>query len=224
MTGAVREHLERAATHRALAIALAPPRPGLADELEGLAAEAIAPARAGLEALAALATDGNLDAAYHELVGPSGVVRDSESDHDLRGLSNKGAVIADIAGFYRAFGYAPEEEQALPLDHIARELDFVAFLELRSALAIDDGLEEAERVCAAAIDAFVRDHLGRFVRSLLARVARCSAHPFYERLGTEADAILVALYGNRLAPPGREPVTLPVLEPNGCDGPQDVRL
>ncbi len=69
--------------------------------------------------------------------------------------------LADIAGFYRAFGVevTPGSER---VDHIAAELEFMHLLAVKQALAEDRGETENAAICRDASAAFLRDHLGRW--------------------------------------------------------------
>jgi len=70
-----------------------------------------------------------------------------------------GAVLADLAGFYKAFNLKTNSE--IPMDHLSVELEFMANLSLRKAYAIlNDNKEMLEIVTKAERD-FLRDHLSR---------------------------------------------------------------
>ncbi|MBI3098577.1 MAG: molecular chaperone TorD family protein [Planctomycetes bacterium] len=75
--------------------------------------------------------------------------------------------LADIAGFYRAFGLAaPATER---IDHIAVEFEFMSFLAFKEAYALY--CEEADR--AAQVRGiqvkFMTDHVGRWVPAFAAK-------------------------------------------------------
>jgi TorA maturation chaperone TorD len=81
--------------------------------------------------------------------------------------------MADIAGFYRAFGIEPARSSPERPDHLALELEFMAFLLLkkREALAAaDSDPEAAERaqICDQAQRDFFRDHLAWWVPTFAA--------------------------------------------------------
>ena len=58
-------------------------------------------------------------------------------------LAGKGAALADIAGFYAAFGMTPGAAEVE--DHIAAELEFMSVLALKEAAALAEGLVEGSR-------------------------------------------------------------------------------
>lgn len=71
-------------------------------------------------------------------------------------------VMADVAGFYKAFGLEPKGE--LP-DHIVSELEFMALLCLKESHALLQEEDEGLEVVRSAQFKFMRDHLGRWVDS-----------------------------------------------------------
>jgi TorA maturation chaperone TorD len=94
--------------------------------------------------------------------------------------------LADIAGFYRAFGLTPDSASPERPDHIALELEYVAFL-LQKQLALElepDAVQSADApprseragVCRDALAAFVADHIAWWVptfgRCVLRQVER----------------------------------------------------
>ncbi len=92
----------------------------------------------------------------------------------------KGNELADIAGFYRAFGLelgAGGTDPEMP-DHAAVELEFYAVLLMKSAklASLADGA--GQEIVLAARKKFLAHHLGRFLPALAARPAVAN-HPFY---------------------------------------------
>src|SRR5262249_508591 len=72
--------------------------------------------------------------------------------------------MADVAGFYRAFGLQPSQAWPERPDHLAFELEFMAFLLLKKRLAamvadLDPKAAAHAAVCAEAEQSFFRDHL-----------------------------------------------------------------
>lgn len=85
----------------------------------------------------------------------------------MRGMA-KGNDLADIAGFYRAFGLEVSEggESEMP-DHIAVELEFYATLLLKQHALCDDA--EGSDIVRGARRMFLADHLGRVARAVAER-------------------------------------------------------
>jgi len=85
--------------------------------------------------------------------------------------------MADVAGFYRAFGIAPAQSSPERPDHLAIELEFMAFLMLkrRQAVAATDHDPEAGEqasVCERALRDFFRDHLAWWLPAFSAGLRR----------------------------------------------------
>jgi len=75
--------------------------------------------------------------------------------------------LADIAGFYGAFGVAVSKERP---DHIVAELEFMSVLLLSEADARADRNLERSEIAADAARVFLRDHLGTWVTAWAARL------------------------------------------------------
>lgn len=77
------------------------------------------------------------------------------------------ARLADVAGFYRAFGMTVAGDRP---DHVVAELEFASLVSLAEASALErDDADQAE-VAAGAARAFLRDHLGTWLDAWAARV------------------------------------------------------
>lgn len=95
--------------------------------------------------------------------------------------------LADIAGFYRAFGLDPARDPRERPDHVALELEFAAFLLTKSRLVTDD---EQAAVCREARKSFVRDHLAWWVPSFSLALRRKAEFGPYAALGRLVGAFL----------------------------------
>jgi TorA maturation chaperone TorD len=105
--------------------------------------------------------------------------------------------LADVAGFYRAFGLEPSRTVPERPDHLALELEFMAFLLMKKRLAAlaaagDNGTTEAAQVCADAETAFFRDHLAWWVPSFAAGLRRKAGGGFYAAVGLLLAALIPA--------------------------------
>jgi len=92
---------------------------------------------------------------------------------------DKGAILADITGFYHAFGFEPAAlgEKA---DHIAVELEFAAMLLVMWEQAVRAENTEAAEVTEAALRSFTTDHIGEWVLAFCDRLRSTSALPLHE--------------------------------------------
>jgi hypothetical protein len=136
-------------------------------DLRALAGEVPDPALRAAAELVGAGTEGT----YLAALGPGGTCSPREVAYC--GLRDPGWVLADVARYYQAFGYLPRAED--PLDHVAVEVGFVAYLQLKAALARERGDEEAAAVTTAAREAFVREHLATMAAPLARRLGAAGA-------------------------------------------------
>lgn len=149
------------------------------------------------ETLAALASAGPFDAGR---LAASAVYWFEHGRLPAYEYSNVGASVgghtaglADVAGFYRAFGVEPVSDRP---DHLMAELEFLAFVNALEADATDDGRAEAADVCAQAARHFLRDHVGRWIDGWAARIGDAAPQEPWGLLGRAA-ALLVASEARR---------------------------
>jgi DMSO reductase family type II enzyme chaperone len=98
-------------------------------------------------------------------------------------------VIADVAGFYRAFGLEPSRDMPERYDHVALELEFMAWLVAKQRHALDAGTDAQVRqnadICDAAARRFFQQHVAWWVPAF-AHALRRRTSGFYRDL---ADAL-----------------------------------
>jgi TorA maturation chaperone TorD len=109
--------------------------------------------------------------------------------------------LADVAGFYRAFALEPARATPERVDHIALELEFMAFLLLKKRLALESidwspDAPEQVAVCEEALRDFFRDHLAWWVPSFAMGLRRKACAGLYAAVG-QALAALVPLERRR---------------------------
>lgn len=92
---------------------------------------------------------------------------------------DKGAIIGDLAGYYRAFGWAPTAHSGEKPDHLVAELEFMAILLAMQARAVDLSQVEPEQVVRMALASFASDHAGEWLPSLCQRIEESSRVPLY---------------------------------------------
>src|SRR5262245_34816223 len=93
-----------------------------------------------------------------------GAVCPYETEHGREALFQQGQELADIAGYYLAFGLRPPDGGAERVDHIACELEFLQLLALKEAYALESDDAEMLAVTRDAWRSFMREHIGRFGR------------------------------------------------------------
>jgi TorA maturation chaperone TorD len=147
-----------------------------------------------------LSKDPNREDRYHRLLGSAGSISPYESDYygyGKEGMREKGAVLGDVAAFYKAFGFEPSNETLEAPDHIALELAFLGFLKLKEVYALMSGDDEARQICSKAEYDFLQEHLLGWAPELLDRLAGQVNNEFYE----EASRLLT-LFLEAVAPQG----------------------
>lgn len=108
------------------------------------------------------------------------------------GVAGRTHELADIAGFYLAFGVRVSENQTERPDHLCTELEFISVLLLKWAHADEQGWREKRHITASAAKAFLSEHLGRWYRAFAGRLDACGAAPVYRALGDLLAAVLDA--------------------------------
>jgi TorA maturation chaperone TorD len=105
--------------------------------------------------------------------------------------------LADIAGFYRAFGLATPSACPERPDHIVLELEFMAVLLAKERIALagadahPEAREQAE-TCALAQRAFLRDHLCWWATAFAAGLRRKAGSGYLHEIGCVLAALVPA--------------------------------
>jgi nitrate reductase assembly molybdenum cofactor insertion protein NarJ len=85
-----------------------------------------------------------------------------ETEYGLPHEFRQSQEMADIAGFYRAFGFDIGGKIRERPDHLSAELEFMHTLTLKEALSQESGQVEQCKICVDAQRKFLRDHLARW--------------------------------------------------------------
>lgn len=110
----------------------------------------------------------------------AGELRPYEADYGTQHVFQETQCLADVSGFYRAFGLEPSETRRERPDHIAVELEFMHVLALKEAYALLREWGENADLCAHAEIGFLRDHLGRWAPSFLKQLGNRSGGGIFE--------------------------------------------
>lgn len=190
----------RAAIYSALALGFLPPteqilsrllRPESRDCLTRAAA-LLHPERAAdlipsIEALAQAddSCSAALAARYRLLFGHTarGEIAPYETEYGNEALFQQPQELGDLMGFYRAFGLDMKPGQHERPDHISCEFEFLMFLALKKAYALEQNHREMAAETDKAEKLFMRDHLGRFLPAFTSQLQREDGHGFYGTLG-----------------------------------------
>jgi TorA maturation chaperone TorD len=116
-------------------------------------------------------------------------------------MAGKSALLADIAGFYAAFGLEPSATHPDAEDHVAPECEFMSALCLKEAYALAEGMTEGLEVTRRAQASFLGEHLGRWAEAFAGAVKEATPLPYY---GALAD-LLIAWAREEIAGLGAEP-------------------
>jgi DMSO reductase family type II enzyme chaperone len=178
---AVASALARAAIYRLLGAAFAYPT---APRIRDVATAAAGPGagtpvvgpREALAAFARAAADADADtvaAEYTLLFDRQAPCAPCEGAYgDAPQMAGKSAALADIAGFYDAFGFGIGGGQFETEDHVIAELEFMSALALKEAWALAEGESDGLAITRDAQAAFLREHLacwaGAFAQALIA--------------------------------------------------------
>lgn len=105
---------------------------------------------------------GSLQALHRQTLGLSGSLL-YETEYGLPHEFRQSQELADIAGFYSAFGFKSGGRLRERPDHLSAELEFMYLLCLKEALALSNERSEEAQVCQDAQKSFLNDHLGSWI-------------------------------------------------------------
>lgn len=142
---------------------------------------------AALEAV----NDDTLQLQYSRLFIGTGASPLHESAYGPRRLTTA-AELADVRGFYRAFGFDLSETTPETADHVGAELEFHAALVVKLAWAYEQALGDPVEITSRAAASFLDAHLGRWIPALAHRLASCAADSFHARVAAEAERFVSA--------------------------------
>lgn len=197
--------LSRAILYSALALGFRPPTEETTARLcanEGTAVIAAAAALldpdgdAGIDAasvrLSAYASTRSAAESHARLFGHTarGGVPPYETEYGSEALFQQPQEMGDLMGFYRAFGLAVNVDEHERADHVSCECEFLCFLALKEAHALereDDAMVQETR---KAERLFLRDHLGRFLPAFAKKLSREDVDGLYGNLGALAECFI----------------------------------
>lgn len=123
-----------------------------------------------------------------------GAVPPYEVEYENKDIFGMTEALADLGGFYNAFGLAVDSASHERLDHAAVQLEFLWVLCAHQAEASEDASAEGVRHMAVVRDAqrkFLRDHLGRWGVAFARRLAAHEPEGFLGGVGRLLEAFLV---------------------------------
>ncbi|MCH9033441.1 MAG: molecular chaperone TorD family protein [Planctomycetes bacterium] len=115
-----------------------------------------------------------------------------EMEYGRNEIIRQASDLADLAGFYRAFGLEIANGANGRPDHIAAECEFMSALCAKEAHAYTQGNKKNADICLDAERAFLRDHLARWLPALAYGVQAADADGLFGALARFADAFVKA--------------------------------
>lgn len=100
-----------------------------------------------------------------------------ETSYELDKAARRSVEMADILGFYRAFGL--EIKAPVEPDSLIAELEFLSFLYQKEHFLKERGYEEGSKIVSEAREKFLRDHLGRWYEVFSEKVIEGAERDFY---------------------------------------------
>jgi DMSO reductase family type II enzyme chaperone len=133
-----------------------------------------------------------------------------ETEYGLPHEYRQSQEMADIAGFYRAFGFENGGVIRERPDYLATELEFMHTLTLKEGYAREATQPEHLEVCIDAQRKFLRDHLACWLPLFAKRLAQAAVDGIYAELTNLATAFVAAEADRLDAQP--EPFRLPEIK------------
>ncbi len=139
---------------------------------------------------------------------------------------DKGAIIGDVCGFYRAFGWAHVEQTGERPDHLLVELEFCAMLLVMAARA---ETREQLKTTESALADFTRNHLNDWLGVFCEQLRQTTTYPLFveaAKLLDQAWPSLIAWHAWIVDPAPANSVGI-VAEPEDpyeCGGPDLVSI
>lgn len=131
-----------------------------------------------------VASAGDLEECFYRLFGHTarGGTSPYETEYGTEALFQQPQEMGDLMGFYRAFGLTLNPAEHERADHISCECEFLSFLALKEAYALEHEESAMLEETRKANRLFLQDHLGRFVPAFTKKLAREDRDSFYGAL------------------------------------------
>lgn len=120
--------------------------------------------------------------------------------------------LADIAGFYRAFGLDRSEVRRERVDHISVETEFMSFLSYKEAQARLACNSEGLHVSRQAQRRFLESHLGHWLPAFARRLETAAGQGVYRDLALVASAFIAAELRHFRIRPHEIEETIPLID------------
>lgn len=121
-----------------------------------------------------------------------GLVPPYETEYGNEAVFQQPQELGDLMGFYRAFGLGLKDAGKERPDHVSCEFEFLMFLALKEAYALENNERELLAETRKAEKLFVRDHLARFLPAFANKLSREDSNGFYGRLAELCLCVITA--------------------------------
>jgi nitrate reductase assembly molybdenum cofactor insertion protein NarJ len=133
----------------------------------------------------------DLESEYLRLFDMGGVISPYETEYLHEKISRKPFELADIAGFYQAFGFGVRRsDRREPVDHVAVELEFMAILAFKEQYAEANRREDHLAIVRDARKKFFAEHLALWGFVYCSLIKDLACDEYYKRLGTLLKGIM----------------------------------
>ena len=134
----------------------------------------------------------DMESEYLRIFDIGGKISPYETEYLTEKISRKPFELADIAGFYNAFGFGINEDNdnKESVDHISVELEFMAILAWKEEYARENQQEENLRIVQDARMKFLKEHLARWGFFFRRRIREFECDDFYKGLGEILESLL----------------------------------
>ena len=112
-----------------------------------------------------------------------------ETDYTARDVWRQSRELADLGGFYRAFGMEEADERQ---DGVSIELEFLHLVSYKAAWAIVQADREHAETCRIALEGFLADHALKWIPGFAARVSILGTGGPYAAVGHLTRVFLAA--------------------------------
>lgn len=170
--------------------------PEILQELDGRVTKSLQSVRRVVKALADCSDEAHREVQhrYDEIFGHSvrGRCPAYEMEYGRNEIIRQASDLADLAGFYRAFGLEIASDACGRPDHITAECEFMSALCLKETYAYTQDDKTHAEICLNAERGFLRDHLARWLPAFAHRVVEADGEGLFGALARFADTFVKA--------------------------------